>query len=223
MTFSTLTQSGSGKSIRVENDSICAFVGGLSPAGAAQTMVVTRERVANIYVDGAVGDVVSLLTDWQYVGVLFTQIDGVLQCMIVQGGIDEIIPLGTANSQVVLKDGTTVDVIGTPTAVAAAFATFAPGQVLGSALVNANGTITYANNIEAGAHTTGNYAFSLMAGTCSVFAVMVTMLDGGNFPAVLFAAQQESTSEASVSCRNAADGTTAADQAFYVTIVCIDP
>ncbi len=132
MTFSTLTQSGSGASIRVENNAICALIGGLSPAGAAQTEVVTRERVANIFIASSVAATLAALSAPVPATVLLTQADGVLTCRIVPGGVDEIKPLGSANSTIVLLDGTVVDVVGTPTVVAALLdaVTYSAGRVV---------------------------------------------------------------------------------------------
>ncbi len=227
MTFSSLTQSGSGASIRVDNASICALIGGLSPAGAAQTMVVTRERVANIFVASTVAATLAALTGFPYETVLLTQADGVLTARVVAGGIDEIKPLGSANSTLVLKDGTTLDVVGTPTVIAALFSTsFTAGQIIGSALFNADGSMSEdcSYNIAQGAHTTGNYAGSLIIGTCTVFAVITTLIGTGNIVGlVLMQGNQSSTSAFAVASRLAADGTTATDHPFAVTLVCITP
>lgn len=225
--FTTLTQAGTGDDAVIENSNLQALVGVLASDGTTQlTQVVSREPIDQVFVAATVA---ATLTAIQTAGVTpaaatVPLVNGQTS-RVFEGAIDEVLENGTG-SRLVLGSGLVLETTLTPTEVQALFPSFTTGQVIGSARVNADGTIDAgnSNNITAGAHTTGNYAMSLTKGTCTKFAILPALTGVGKVVGlVLIQGAQTDTNDFTVSARLAADGTTATDHAFDVVLVCITP
>jgi len=119
MTFSTLTQAGSGTTQEVANDAISGMYQFTLADGVTQaTEVLVREPIANIIVQDTVANVVAGLTAPAPTFVTVTLTNG-KTARLVPGHVDDLVALGVANSRCYVQDGTVLDLVGTPAVIAA--------------------------------------------------------------------------------------------------------